>query len=321
MITNNTTVDYYVPADVAEVLQFRYHIAMPIFVAMAVITNSLALIVARRSAVKELHVNQYIVILATVDICSSLSLIPHMFDTEFCTYSDHTFALYHAYFGQAIGYYCRYIGTYALLSLSLDRFLGIWFNQIFQKIKGATLIRLRIILVWITISVIPHVLLGKVSLQSNNEWLALPGYRNMHHPWLDAYEWYAIIVFAYLPSIGLISLSIGLVIGIIVKTMEGPSTNRQRNVTFAVLAMNVFYLVSTPIARAILLPRYNIGEGGCYSDATTEWFKSVSNYLLMTWTVTHLLTFFAINKIYRDDIKVILSSFKHFRRVESPMLL
>ncbi|CAL4122907.1 unnamed protein product [Meganyctiphanes norvegica] len=324
VIMDNSTSEYYVPEDVAEVLRLRFHFVLPIFVVLAVVTNTLAFILARRPRLNVLHVNQYIKILAILDICSSITFIPHLTDTEFCTYSDHIFALYHTYFGQALTYYFRYISTFLLVSLSLDRFLAIWFNQIFQMIKSHTTTRFVIVWVWITLSVIPHILLGHISHQKNNQWLVLPGYRNTKHPWLKVYKMYVVIALGVLPSIALISLSIGLVIGInrnqkssirntLAKSrIRNTSGNRQLNLTIGVLAFNVFYVVST-LPHALLAAKYKIGDGGCYSNKKAELLKSVSNCLLMSWTVLNLLIFFAINKNYREELKEILSQCIHGR--------
>ncbi|CAL4071855.1 unnamed protein product, partial [Meganyctiphanes norvegica] len=313
MINDNTTLDYYIPEDVAEVLRVHYQIVLPILVALSLVTNSLALIVARRPSLKALHVNQYIILLAIVDTCFSMAFVPHLIDTENCTYSNHTIALYHAYFGQSLPYYFRHISTFLLVSLALDRFLAIWFNQIFQIIRRHTTFRFAILWVWISISVIPHILIGHISPHMNNQWLVLPGSRNTKHPWLKAYKMYATIAFGVLPCMALISLSIGMIIGIIKKMMaksspRNTSANRQLSLTIGVLVFNVFYVVSTSF-EALLAIRYKIGEGGCYGTTQAEWLKLVANCISMIWTVFNLFVFFAINRDYREELKLVLSSF------------
>ncbi|CAL4065206.1 unnamed protein product, partial [Meganyctiphanes norvegica] len=305
VINSNTTIDYYyVPEDVADVLRIHYHIVLTISVALSLVTDSLALVVARRPALKPLHVNKYINLLAIVDICFSMSYLPN---------SDHTFAMIHAYFSQSLPFYFRHISTFLLVNLSLDRFLAIWFNQIFQIIRSHTTFRFVIFWVWITLSSIPHILLGHISQQMNNQWLALPGTRNTKHPWLKTYKIYAALTLGVLPSIALISLSIGMVIGIIkkIKANSSPrntSGNRQLDLTIGVLSFNVLYVVSNSV-EALLVVRYKIGEGGCYGTKHAEWLEIVGNCISMSCAVFNLVVFFAINTNYREEFKLVLSSF------------
>ena len=83
---------YHIPKEVQGVLELRYHLILPILVVMALIANSLTLVVSRSIKLKNLHVNFYIKVLATLDICYSLAIIPYMINTfKLSTFQNFTF--------------------------------------------------------------------------------------------------------------------------------------------------------------------------------------------------------------------------------------
>ena len=321
---------YYIPKDVQEVLEMRFHLILPIMVVMALITNSLTLVVSKRSKLKNLHVNFYIKLLATLDICYSLAIIPYMINTfTFCTFQNFTFALYHTYFAQPIAFYFRHISLYVLLNLSIDRFLAIWFRKIFQKIKCWNTKRFAILVIWITLSIIPHILLGDISYLGNSQWVVIRGFQNTIHPWYNMYKFYSIICFGILPSILLISLSIGLIIGIFKKIIVNPARNnsslyvsrkrsfsfgrnktadRHINLTIGVLAFNMFYVLTcvAPLAYYNMIKTEN---AHCYNNLRKENIKSVALFFLLFWVDFNLILFMSINRQYRKEFKRVLCCF------------
>ena len=260
--------------------------------------------------------------LAILDICYTLTLIPHMIDTEYCIYRKYAVAFYYAYFGQPLIYYFRHISIYVLVNLSLDRFLAIWCNQIFQKITCYTTTRFIIIWLWITISMIPHILLGDISHQGSDQWVAIRGSRNIKNPGLQkVYKLYMIIAFGVLPSILLISLTIGMIIGILKKTLmsnrlsgniskkrqcfsiKNLLANKSLTLTFAVLVFNTFYVGSI---IPFILYWNRVEERGCHFKATEEMTKSTFFCILMSWVVLNLWVFFIITTDYRKQLRVVL---------------
>ena len=317
---NDTT--YYIPEDVIIVLNLRYHIIMPILVAMTLLTNTLALVVARRmNSKKFVHVNTYIKIMCIVEICYAMALIPTLMDTEFCTYKSFIFAFYQSYFVQPGAYYFRHISIYLLVNLSLDRFLAIWFHRSFEFIKRFSIKRFVIFWIWISISIVPHILLGNISQLKSQEWLATRGYRNLNHPWLKTYKAYVIISFVVLPSILLIFLSIGMIIGIKKKVLNSKirrnsiveSKNRHKTNTFAVLASNAFY-VGCIIPFTLLIGIYKVEEGGCYSNITQEKTKTVAFCFLMLWVIFNPMVFFIIHREYRKQLKAVFCQMETKKR-------
>ncbi|CAL4127376.1 unnamed protein product, partial [Meganyctiphanes norvegica] len=153
----NDTVVYHVPEDVAKVLAIRYHIVFPIFITLGILTNAFCIAVTRRKKLRALHSNAYIQVMAVLDIMSACAYLPFVFDNEFCLYKNYTQAFYFTRFGFIIVNCIRSSGTYILVFLTYDRFLAIWFPQTFQKVKtkGVLKKRLIILLIWISVSFIP----------------------------------------------------------------------------------------------------------------------------------------------------------------------
>ena len=316
---NSTRESYYVPDDVLLVLKLRYHIIMPILVALTLLSNTIALSITRKvNPKKNLHVNKYIKLMSITEICYALTLIPTLIDNEFCTYNSYIFAVYQAFLVQPAPYYFRYINNSLLVNLSMDRFLIIWFPHSFESIKRSTNVRLLIIWIWITISMLPHILLGNVlPEETQKKWVATRGYKNINHPWLKIYKSYSLISFVIIPLLLVIFLSIGMIIGIRNKLVNSPirrsignspeQKNRQKNYTFAVLASNIFY-VGCIIPFALLVGRYKLEEGRCFSNIIQEIIKTIAFCFLMTWVIFNQLLFFMIHRDYRKHLRVLCSS-------------
>ena len=262
-------------------------------------------------------ISRYIKILSILDIFFALSIMPEMFDTEYCIYDDYADAVYFSFVGDVFLYYFRHLSTFVLLSLSFDRFLAIWYSGIFQKIKSYTTTRLVIIWVWITVSMIPHILLGNVSHYANDHWLTIRGSENTKSPWAKVYKIYIMIAFGVLPSILLISLTIGMLLGIKKKIINSPvirnmsperqslsGRNRQLSLTVAVLVYNVLYVATI---SPYLVNWVNVVETGCRSNVAEENRKSIAFCILMSWVIFNLLVFFLINKDYRNELKLIIN--------------
>ena len=320
---NNTSTgeEYYVPENVLAVLKTRYHIIMPILVAMTFFTNSITLSIARKmNSKKNLHVNTYIKLMSITEICYAITLIPTLIDTEFCIYNSYIFAFYQTFFVQPIPYYFRYISNSLLLNLSFDRFMVIWFPHRFKTLKRFTNIRLLFIWILVTLSIIPHFLLGKVQLdEKETKWISIRGYKNIDNPWLKPYKLYIIISFVIIPSILIIFLSIGMIIGICEKIFKSRIKNsimnyteqkkRQKSYTLAVLASNIFY-VGCMIPFAFLVGTYKLENGRCFSNSNQETIKSIAFCFLMAWVILNQLLFFIIHRDYQKPLKEFFCNIK-----------
>ena len=308
--------NYYVPENVLTVLKIRYHIIMPILILMTFCTNSLTLSIARKmNSKKHLHVNTYIKLMIISELCFATTLIPTLIDTKFCIYNSYIFAFYQTFFVQPAPYYFRYISTSLMLNLSIDRFMVLWFPHRFETLKRFTKIRIIFIWVLVTLSIIPHFLLGKVLLdERENKWISIRGYKNTDNPWLKPYKLYIIISFVIIPSVLITFLSIGMIIGIREKVLKSNIRNsimnyteqkkRQKSYTLAVLASNIFY-VGCMVPFTFLVGTYKLENGRCFSNKNQETIKSIAFCFLMAWVIFNQLVFFMIHRDYQKPLKKI----------------
>ena len=190
-------------------------------------------------------------------------------------------------------------------------------------------------MIWITLSIIPHILLGDISYQGNSQWVVLRGFQNTKHPWYKMYKFYSIICFGIVPSILLISLSIALIIGIFKKTKVNPARNslcvsrktslkysfgrnktadRHINLTIGVLAFNMFYVLTcvAPLAYYNIMSKTE--NAHCYNSLRKENIKSLALFFLLFWVDFNLILFMSINRQYQKEFKRVLGCFLAHRK-------
>ncbi|CAL4061273.1 unnamed protein product, partial [Meganyctiphanes norvegica] len=90
---------YYIPDEVYTVLMTRFHIVFPIFIVLTIIINIACILVTRRPKLRAYHSNGYIQMMAVLDVLSSLTQLPFVFDTDFCLYNSYSYAFFFTHFG------------------------------------------------------------------------------------------------------------------------------------------------------------------------------------------------------------------------------
>ncbi|CAL4061274.1 unnamed protein product, partial [Meganyctiphanes norvegica] len=300
---------YFVPDEIASILALRFHVVLPVFIVLNLLVNCLCLIVTARPKLQALHINMYIQLMAVIDLASSVAHLPFVFDFEYCMYSNYGFAFYFSYFGWMLVYLLRSLGTSALVCLSFDRFMAIWFSQAFQKVKENSQKMLIIVYIWTIVSYIPIMSYGTVIDQGTNAWVSLPGYRFLESKFMSYYMIYLQLCFGVAPSLAIIVLSTGLVTGIFKKNIVkcgAVKHNKQFYQTAAVLGVNLSYVLCF-LPYQFIAATYRVDKGGCYGTLTGVMGLFWSQSLVMVWSTLNILIFFMINKAYQNEVKFLAS--------------
>ncbi|CAL4259781.1 unnamed protein product, partial [Meganyctiphanes norvegica] len=131
---------------------------------------------------------------------------------------------------------------------------------------------------------------------------------------------------AIIPSLVIICLSFGIVIGFkssieerrtrlsyraSTKTVERSKKSRRQLVqTVTVLVVNASYGVCS-VPYAILAALYETKDGQCTSNVTVELWLLVFHCLVSLWSITNVFIFIVLNKDYRDEVKCMLNCTKN----------
>ncbi|CAL4176964.1 unnamed protein product, partial [Meganyctiphanes norvegica] len=293
------TADSGVDNDVYKVLRGYYHVVYPILIAVALVTNLACLLVTCRAKMRTLHVNKYIQMMSILDGLVFIVLLPKCFDTEFCVYSSYGFAFYNTYI-DSLGYIFNTCSRYTLVALSLDRFMVVWCESKYQTWTRGSMKRLLSIFIWIAISYLVPICVTHPVKASEDGWLAQEFDKNHTHYWLGYYKYYLLVTMGMLPSAGLLTLTIGLVVGIIKKVVRNDLSNRQNTLysqCIAVIVLSVSYVVAV-IPYSIVIANHNIKSGKCYSDAETENISHLFLCLILLWSTLNIVVFFLLNRDY-----------------------
>ncbi|CAL4072752.1 unnamed protein product, partial [Meganyctiphanes norvegica] len=309
---NSLQPHYIIPEDVSAILRVRQTVVLPVFIVLGLASNIFCIIVTRRPKLRELNINRYLQCMILSDMCTNFAYFPHiLFYADTCSLRSYAQAFYKAHLRSPPFYYTKFFTTYILVSLSFDRFTIIWYGTVYDKLKNNVTKRLFIIWAWLTISILPSGFLGEVWLDSNGLWHGVSGFRNTKNPWFSLYMNYTFYFMVILPSVFLIFLSIGLVVGFIKKGLAKSKTRKFRN-TIAVLVLNCIYIaivMTYHIVVYIQPPKM----GDCSYDSKRIIMTVLCESLMLVWSIVNTLIFFVISKDYRAEAKAVLPEICHTR--------
>ena len=109
-------------------------IILSILLVIGIISNLISLKIISRRKFRKNPINKYLWCLTIIDILTIVGYMPMLFITESCRQPSYFKAVYKAFVKSNLVYYGKYLTTYILLNLTIDRLLGIVKNTWYKNV-------------------------------------------------------------------------------------------------------------------------------------------------------------------------------------------
>ncbi|XP_050689020.1 uncharacterized protein LOC126981626 [Eriocheir sinensis] len=111
-----------------------YQIILPMLVAVGLVGSAISIIVLSKPSLKNVMGNKYFLALSLCDLSLIFSYIIIAATANGCVLKSYASAWYFAHFGWSVTCTVHALGTYIVIFMSLDRFVGVWFPMWFVAI-------------------------------------------------------------------------------------------------------------------------------------------------------------------------------------------
>lgn len=298
-----------------------YRVILPLMVCLGIVGNGLCIITLTRPALRAARVNGYFLTLAVSDLLVCVFHIPVITSITGCTFSSYTEAFYFTHFGWTLVGISQALGTYTIVWLSFDRFVAIWFYDLYPRIQQKPMMRSRL-LVTALLCVLFHLVLitdGRVycsvqddALCTTGKWVSVTGYENhFNMAWHKVYLAVFGMFIRWIPCCLLLLFNLGLVIGVVRGRITFPGTQEfgkggERTLIATTIAITATYILFTfPITVFII--GYNTHlEDRCSGGYAREILRAVGNVFQLLEHIVHILFFIGLYHGFRRELKILL---------------
>ena len=293
----------HIPREVALVMRIRNLVIVPIMIVVGFCTNLACWYIVSRRELKNRPINSHLKAIVMTDLYTAVSYLPLMFNHEGCLQNSVELAVYKAYVRSSLIYYSKFLTLHFLLSLTWERFLGVYSQKWFLWVKRYTTWRLVGIWSWVTICTMPSLFLGSIESEGE-EWRATSVFRTDN----TGYKTFVMIALIGIPALALIVLSIATTVGIVKKSAISAQRRRYIKNTIVVLIVNAIYITLVAVYGIIMLANKN-EQDQCYSDIGKEVALVVTETLTMLWSILNVIIFLVICTEYKLAAKRVLYKF------------
>ncbi|XP_050689128.1 uncharacterized protein LOC126981726 [Eriocheir sinensis] len=113
-------------------VEVTYQIILPILVVAGIVGSVVSILVLIQSNLKKAIGNRYFLALSCCDLCLSISYIIIAVTACGCDFEWYSSAWFFAHFGWSVTCTFHALGTYIVIFMSLDRFVGVWFPPTYK---------------------------------------------------------------------------------------------------------------------------------------------------------------------------------------------
>ncbi|XP_063850041.1 uncharacterized protein LOC135094150 [Scylla paramamosain] len=195
-----------------------YYGVLPVLVVLGVTGSVASIWVLLQPSLKKVAVNRYFLVLAAYDMALSVFYIPIVVTATGCNFLDYGSALYFAHFGWTTACTFHALGTYVIVFLSLDRFVGVWFPTLFKRLQQPPFGFLHRMVAMVVVCVGVHlpfmvdatvecegfdeeeIQLSDNSSCPNGSWVSSDGFENsFEERWHEVYRYFYNLMVRWLP--------------------------------------------------------------------------------------------------------------------------
>uniref|UniRef100_A0A0P4WI41 G-protein coupled receptors family 1 profile domain-containing protein n=1 Tax=Scylla olivacea TaxID=85551 RepID=A0A0P4WI41_SCYOL len=181
--------------------------------------------------------------LAACDMALSVFYIPIVVTATGCNFLDYGSALYFAHFGWTTACTFHALGTYVIVFLSLDRFVGVWFPTLFKRLQQPPFGFLHRMVAMVVVCVGVHlpfmvdatvecegfdeeeIQLSDNSSCPNGSWVSSDGFENsFNERWHEVYRYFYNLMVRWLPYGLLAVFNFSLVVAVSLGKVRFPGT-------------------------------------------------------------------------------------------------
>lgn len=282
--------------------------------------------------------------LSLADLLLSASYIIIAVTACGCVFKSYASAWFFAHFGWSITCTFHALGTYIVIFMSLDRFVGVWFPTWFKVLTEPPFdITKRLVLASVLCFGLHVLYMVDAEVQCDN--LTLPinatdncpsdsyisndGFqKSFDEQWHTVYRYFYNLMVRWLPCAILIVLNFGLVLGVVKGRVKFPRVkeeverkatkaapgmkrqlkrNKQENVLVATaIAMTASYVVLTMPITIFLTGYAAASDSRCKEPSPRETLRHVGNIAQILEHVLHGVFLFFINPCFRQEMLCLL---------------
>ncbi|KAG0727388.1 putative G-protein coupled receptor B0563.6 [Chionoecetes opilio] len=213
-------------------LRVVYRGVLPVVVALGVVASLATIWVLAQPGLRKAAANRYFLALAAFDLLHFLFYIPILVSACGCTFPNYGSAYYFTHFGWTLAASFHGMGTYTLVLLALDRFVGVWFPTAFKRLQRPPFAFTHRMVAVVVLSVgvhVPFMSHGNVVCAEDENiicssntttcesgaWVSVNGYVcNYDHPWHIAYRHFQSLIVHWLPYALMYVFNVSLVIAV-----------------------------------------------------------------------------------------------------------
>ncbi|KAG0711113.1 putative G-protein coupled receptor [Chionoecetes opilio] len=321
-------------------LRVVYRGVLPVVVALGVVTSLATIWVLAQPGLRKAAANRYFLALAASDLLLFLFYIPILVTACGCTFPDYGSAYYFSHFGWTLAASFHGMGTYTIVLLSLDRFVGVWFPTSFKRLQqppfGFTqrMVAVIVLSVGVHVPIMAHgnVVCAEdknIKCYSNattcdsGNWVSVDGYEcNYDQLWHIAYRYFYNFIVRWLPYALMFVFNVSLVIAVSMGKVKFPrqavmdheqldgarpgarqkKRNKEGILVATVIAMTASYVLFTLPITIFLTGFADTGTDRCKYYNPKEMLRHMGNTLQVVEHVLHIFFLVLINPRFRREM-------------------